>query len=144
MDEVMQAHYSAQCADHALAFAMLSLPRLGNDSMWWPLNKDTLTQITQALLAMFPTSWKHPNGTCLSPAACSVSLDRALALRCRRRTPVVEGVDDDADTNAGCTPKDEDADSDDDAKSVYWEWTLGEDEEEIMRAEQMSRSEANT
>ena len=148
MEEVMQAHYRAQCADHALAFAMLGVPRLGQGSMWWPLNKDALTQITQALLAMFPTAWKHPNGTCPSPTAYSVSLDRALDLRCRRRTPAVEGVDDDADTNADCTLKEEDVDSDDDAESdfwaledVYWEWTLGEEDEETLRAESASSDE---
>jgi hypothetical protein len=141
MEEVMQTHYQAQCADHALAFAMLGVPRLGQGSMWWPLNKDTLTQITQALLAMFPTSWKRPNDTCPSPAAYSVSLDRALVLRGRSRTPAAKRVDDVADTNAGCTPKDEDVYSDDDAESGYWEWTLGEEEDDILIAESARRDE---
>ena len=81
-------------------------------------------------------------------ATTSSSLDRALDLRCRRRTPAVEGVDDDADTNADCTLKEEDVDSDDDAESdfwaledVYWEWTLGEEDEETLRAESASSDE---
>ena len=70
-----------------------------------------------------------------------MSLDRALDLRGRSRTPAAEGVDDDADTNAGCIPKDEDVNSDDDAESGYGEWSLGEEEEEILRAESARRDE---
>ena len=38
-------------------------------------------------------------------------------------------------------PKDEDVNSYDDAESGYWEWSLGEEEEEILRAESARRDE---